>query len=109
MYRLAVIGDKDSISSFKVLGLDIYPVEENLKADEFAIKVKKIIEFLVSNNYGIIYITEECAKECMEVINRYKAQTLPIITLIPSNSGSHNIGMSNIDDNIEKAIGTNIF
>ncbi len=108
MYKLAVIGDKDSISSFKVLGLDIYPVENN-NAEELAVKVKKIIEFLVSKNYGIIYITEQCAIDCMDVINRYRAQTLPIITLIPSNSGSNNIGINSIDENIEKAIGTNIF
>lgn len=31
-----------------------------------------------------------------------------MITLIPSNRGSLNIGMSKIDENIEKAIGTNI-
>lgn len=109
MYRLAVVGDKDSIISFKVLGLDIYPIDYLENEEELSQKIKKVIEHLVAKNYGIIYITEEYANVSKDIIDRYKAQTIPMITLIPSNRGSLNIGMSKIDENIEKAIGTNIF
>lgn len=108
MYRLAVIGDKDSIISFKVLGVDIYPVEFIENEEEMSQRVRKVLEHIVAKNYGIIFITEEYASISKDVIDRYKAQTLPMITLIPSNRGSLNIGMSKIDENIEKAIGTNI-
>lgn len=108
MYKLAVIGDKDSVMSFKVLGLDIYPVDYIENDDEMYKKIKNIIEHVVAKNYAIILITEEYAKISKEVIDRYKAQTIPMITLIPSNRGSLNIGISKIDENIEKAIGTNI-
>lgn len=108
MYKLAVIGDKDSIISFKVLGVDIYPVNFTEDTEELANNIKKVIEHLVYKGYGIIFITEEYAKYSKNVIDRYKGQTLPMITLIPSNRGSLNIGMSKIDENIEKAIGTNI-
>lgn len=108
MYRLAVIGDKDSVVSFKVLGLDVYPVELIENEEEMSQKIKKVIEHVVAKDYGIIFITEEYARISKEVIDRYKAQTLPMITLIPSNRGSLNIGISKIDENIEKAIGTNI-
>lgn len=109
MYKLAVVGDKDSIISFKVLGIDIYPIEYVDDEEEMSVRVKKVIEHLVAKEYGIIFITEEYAKSSSEVIDRYKAMTLPIITLIPSNRGSLDIGMAKIDENIEKAIGTNIF
>ena len=41
MYKLAVIGDKDSIISFKVLGVDIYPVDFTEDTDELANNIKK--------------------------------------------------------------------
>lgn len=109
MYKLAVVGDKDSISPFKVLGVDVYPIEFSENEEELESRVKKVIEHLAIKEYGIIFITEEYANSCPEVINRFKTSTLPMITLIPSNRGSLNIGMNKIDENIEKAIGTNIF
>ena len=108
MYKLAVVGDKDSIISFKVLGVDVYPIDFISDTEELTNRIKKVLEHLVAEEYGIIFITEEYAKYSKKVIDRYKAQTLPMITLIPSNRGSLNIGMSKIDENIEKAIGTNI-
>ena len=108
MYKLAVVGDKDSIRPFKVLGVDVYPIEFSENEEELESRVKKVIEHLATKEYGIIFITEEYANSCPEVINRFKTSTLPMITLIPSNRGL-NIGMNKIDENIEKAIGTNIF
>ena len=34
MYRIAVIGDRDSIYGFAALGLDIYPIEHGQDASE---------------------------------------------------------------------------
>lgn len=108
MYKLAVVGDKDSVISFKLLGVDVYPVNYTENTEVLSNELKRVLEHLVAKGYGIIFITEEYAKYSQNVIDRYKAQTLPMITLIPSNRGSLNIGMSKIDENIEKAIGTNI-
>lgn len=109
MYKIAAIGDRDTVMSFKVLGLDVYSIE-NFENDETASnKIKATIDNLASNGYGIIFITEEYAEKSIEVIERYKNEVIPIITLIPNNKGSLNIGINKIDENIEKAIGTNIF
>ena len=108
MYKLAVVGDKDSIISFKVLGVDVYPIDFISDTEELTNRIKKVLEHLVAKEYGIIFITEEYAKYSKKVIDRYKAQTLPMITLIPSNRGSLNIGMSKIEKKKKKAIGTNI-
>ena len=43
-----------------------------------------------------------------ETIKRYNSELIPAIILIPSNKGSLNIGLANIDKNVEKAIGSNI-
>ena len=109
MYKIAAIGDRDTVISFKVLGIDVYSIE-NFENDELiSQKIKATVDNLASNGYGIIFITEEYAQKSVEVIERYKNEALPIITLIPNNKGSLNIGMNKIDKNIEKAIGTNIF
>ena len=43
-----------------------------------------------------------------KTIKRYNSELIPAIILIPSNKGSLNIGLANIDKNVEKAIGSNI-
>ena len=48
------------------------------------------------------------AKDIPETIKRYNSEVIPAIILIPSNKGSLNIGLENIDKNVEKAIGSNI-
>ena len=51
MYKIAVIGDYDSIYGFAALGLDIFPA-----VDRKEIEAK--LTALAENGYGIIYITE---------------------------------------------------
>ena len=48
MYKIAVMGDKESIFGFSAIGMDIYPAYEEKD-------VKKIIPQLIEKNYAIIY------------------------------------------------------
>ncbi|MCI5839411.1 MAG: V-type ATP synthase subunit F [Peptoniphilaceae bacterium] len=102
MYKVAVIGDKDSILCFKALGVDVYTAVDGKE-------VKQIVKNLDDGKTGVIFLTEELASEIPEVIEKYKKKMVPAIILIPSNKGSLNIGMNEIDKNVEKAIGANIF
>lgn len=54
MYKVGIIGDKDSIMGFLALGIDIFPAYE---ADE----IKRNIRDLVEKEYAIIYITEQAS------------------------------------------------
>ena len=56
MYRIAVIGDRDSIYGFAALGLDIYPVEYGQDASEQ-------LKTLCNGEYAVIYITEALLKD----------------------------------------------
>lgn len=51
MYKVGVVGDKDSIMGFLVFGIDIFLVYDS---DE----IKKSIYKLVEDEYVIIYIIE---------------------------------------------------
>ena len=50
MYKIAVVGDYDSIYGFATLGLDIFPVTSRKEAEEK-------LEHLAASKYGIIYVT----------------------------------------------------
>ncbi len=101
MYKVAVVGDKDSVLAFKALGVDVYPVNE-------AEESRKVIDRLARDKYGIIFITEQAAQEIPETIDRYNRIMTPAVILIPSNQGTLDIGMQRIKDNVEKAVGSNI-
>lgn len=101
MHRVSVVGDKDSVLAFKALGIDVFSV---MDIDE----ARKTIDRLARNNYAVIFVTEQIAKDLKETIERYDRTMLPAIILIPSNQGSLNIGLKRISDNVEKAVGVNI-
>ena len=101
MYKIGVVGDKDSVLAFKAIGIDVYPVFNVEEA-------RKTIDTMAVNNYGVIFVTEQVAKDLNETIERYNKMMVPAIILIPSNQGSLNIGMKRISDNVEKAVGVNI-
>lgn len=101
MYKIGVVGDKDSVLAFKALGIDVYPVSSIEEA-------RKTVDTMAAKMYGVIFVTEQVAKDLEETIERYNREILPAIILIPSNQGTLNIGMKRISDNVEKAVGVNI-
>lgn len=101
MYKIGVVGDKDSVLAFKAIGIDVYPV---IEADE----ARKTIDRMAMEKYAVIFVTEQVAKGIEETIERYNRETLPAVILIPSNQGTLNIGMQRIKNNVEKAVGVNI-
>lgn len=101
MFKIAVVGDKDSILAFKALGVDVFPVYDNEEA-------RRTVDTIARNNYGIIFITEQIASLIPDTIERYDKEIIPAVILIPSNQGTLDIGMSRINKNVEKAVGSNI-
>lgn len=101
MYKIGVIGDKDSILPFKALGIDVFPVIGPEEA-------RKTLDTLAKSKYGIVFITEQTAQLIPESIERYNREPVPAVILIPSNQGSLHIGLNRINENVEKAVGSNI-
>ena len=101
MYKIGVVGDKDSVLAFKALGVDVFTVTDGDDA-------RKTVDTIARNRYGIIFITEQIASLIPDTIARYDKEIIPAVILIPSNQGTLNIGMDRINKNVEKAVGTNI-
>jgi V/A-type H+/Na+-transporting ATPase subunit F len=101
MYKIAVIGDRDSIYGFAALGLDTYPVTNR---DEAAKTLKNIAD----GQYAVIYITESLQAELEIEIDRYVTDYLPAIIPIPGISGNTGKGMRNVKKSVERAVGSDI-
>jgi V/A-type H+-transporting ATPase subunit F len=101
MYKIAVVGDQDSVLGFKALGLDVHSVET---VDE----AKRVVHTLAKENCAIIYLTEQLAAQMQAEIARYKDALTPAIILIPGKEGSLGIGMANVKTAVERAVGADI-
>ena len=101
MYKIAVLGDRDSVMGFKALGLDTFFVEE---ADE----AKHTLHKLAHEEYAIVYVTEQIAQVISADIARYKTETTPAVILIPGKTGSLGIGAQALQSAVERAVGADI-
>ena len=101
MYRIAVIGDPDSVLGFKALGLEVCPAEDVEQA-------RQAIHRMAKENYAILYLTEQLAAQLQSEIARYQDALTPAIILIPGKSGSLGIGMANVKKSMERAVGADI-
>lgn len=98
--KIAVLGDKDSILSFKAIGFDAYDVNDE---EESRTKLKAL-----AMNYKIIYVTEDYAEILAEQIEKYQKKALPIIVPIPTLKSNTGFGLRKVHENVERAIGTDI-
>ena len=70
MYKIAVLGDRDSVLGFKALGLDIVPtegVEEGRQA----------LHKLAKEEYAIIYVTEQLRSPSGRTLTSIRHPLLP--------------------------------
>ncbi|HHY83453.1 MAG TPA: V-type ATP synthase subunit F [Clostridiales bacterium] len=104
MYKIAVLGDRDSIYGFAALGLDVFPVAVSDDTDEAGRKLKELAE----GGYAVIYITEALAEKLKSEIHSYRSERLPAIIPIPGVSGNTGIGMKMVKKSVEQAVGSDI-
>ena len=103
MYKVAVIGSRDTIMCFKALGLDVYAADKTEDA-------KRILRDITGaeSNYAIIYISENLAVGLEKEIDKFKDLPMPAIILIPGREGSLGIGKAALQNAVERAVGMNI-
>ena len=100
MYKIGVIGDKQSVMGFKAVGLNVFDCSSK---EEARSTLKSIVD-----EFAIIYITESLYDELKETIYEYNEKRLPAIIPIPSMKGKTGIGIENIKKAVEKAVGADI-
>lgn len=101
MYKVAVLGDRDSIYGFAALGLSIFPVKDQEEA-------AKMLKRLAGGEYAVIYITEALQAKLETEIDSYRTEPLPAIIPIPGVSGNTGMGILNVKKSVEQAVGSDI-
>lgn len=101
MYKIGVIGDRESILGFKAVGLDVFPVDDPDEA-------KKILKRIAKEDFAIIYITEQVYQFMMDEVDEYTDSRLPAIIPIPGKDGTLGIGMTSVKKSVERAVGADI-
>ena len=101
MYKIAVIGDRESVLGFKAVGLDVFSTDEPDEA-------KKILKKIAKENFAIIYITENLYGEMISEVDEYTDLRTPAIIPIPGKDGSFGIGMTSVKKSVERAVGSDI-
>lgn len=101
MYKIAVLGDRDSIYGFASLGLTVCPVRDLAEA---AGELRRLVE----ENCAVIYVTEAVFEGLSAEIDRYESRKIPAILPIPGISGNTGIGMNRVKKTVEQAVGSDI-
>jgi len=100
MYKLGVIGDKDSVYGFSSVGLNVF------FADDPAEGTKILRE--IADDYAVIFITEKLFSSMEAELQRYFSRPCPAVIPIPGISGNTGIGLKNVSSFVEKAVGSDI-
>ena len=101
MYKIGVVGDKDSVLGFLALGIDVFAAESS---DE----IRRTLVRLSEDDYAIIYITEKAYMLAKDIVERYKNNILPAIIVIPGVGEKYGVGMNEIKESAKKAIGVDL-
>lgn len=101
MYKIAVMGDRDSVYGFAALGLETFFVSQREEG-------VRLLKKLASNDYAVIYITEALASTLEEEIDELSSQSLPAVILIPGVSGNTGKGIGSVKKSVERAVGSDI-
>lgn len=101
MLKVAAIGDRESVSGFKAIGMEVFvPYDKD--------SCSALIDRLCADDYAIIYITEEQAEHCKDAIKKYDDSICPAVILIPGVRNNTGEGMSRLNHSIEKAVGSQL-
>ena len=99
--RMGVVGERDAVMAFRAVGMRVIAVSN---PDETA----KALHRLSTEGVSVIFITETCAQEAQEAVDKYKTMPGTAVIPIPGSQGANGFGIGRVKANVEKAIGANI-
>lgn len=102
MYKIAIVGERDSVLGFMALGFSVHEVAG---AEEAGRVVHSLVK---SGEYAVIFLTENYAMQLEDELAKYKDLPLPAVVSIPGQGGSTGYGMNNIRSAVERAVGADI-
>ena len=102
MYKIGIIGERDSVLGFMAIGFAVHEASDPETARDILHTLAK------QGDYAIIFIVENYAEALAEDIACYKDEPLPAVISIPGRAGSSGYGMAAIKSAVERAVGADI-
>jgi V/A-type H+-transporting ATPase subunit F len=101
--KIAIIGTADTVLPFKAIGVDGYAAEDTKKADI-------MLDDLMVQNYGIIFVEEAYAKDFSDKIQRLNFSHREVsIIVLPGSKGGEGLAKEKLAGLVKRAIGIDIF
>ena len=100
--KIAVVGERELVLSFKALGVPVFPAGNVAEAEE---KVKELVE----ENYSLILLTEGFASQMQQLLTTLRTKPETTITTIPTSRGSQGFALEELKAVLRKAVGVDIF
>lgn len=101
--KIAVIGDRDTVTGFKMVG--VHECATPQSPDEIR---AKLLGYFRNPEVGLIIITEPLAKEVEDTIFELSEAPVPVILLIPDRMGSTGAYEKVLRELIRRAVGIDI-
>ena len=101
MYKIGVLGDRDSVYGFGALGLEVFPVEEPEAG-------AKLLRWLAEEGYAVLYVTEALCAQIPDELERLRERPLPAVVPIPGIYGNTGMGLQQVKRSVEQAVGSDI-
>ncbi len=101
MYKLAVLGESDSVLAFKAVGFDTFMVSPGVAE-------KKLREIFNSGRYAVIFLSESLATQMEEALGEYDRTPFPAIGILPLGRHMEKVGYERMKRVSIRATGTDI-
>ncbi len=100
MYKIGIIGDRESVLGFMAVGFAVFEADNAEIAGE-------LIDKLAKDNFAIIFIAQSYAAILTEKIAEYADKPLPAIVPVPDKNGG-GYGEAILKNAVERAVGADI-
>lgn len=112
-YRIAMVGSKEAIAGFALLGVDVVPATTAKDALQELYRLRRTTQTdengIERPQYAIIFVTEDLVSAITPEDEKKLARgALPAILPLPSHRGSTGFGQERLNRIVERAIGSNI-
>lgn len=111
-YRIAIVGSRDAVAGFALLGVDVVAVTDSTDVPAELFRLKKSLRMengKERNTYGIVFVSEELLQALpAEDMKRLSKGALPAVIPLPSHHGSSGYGLARLKSIVERAVGSDI-
>lgn len=101
MYKIAIIGDSESVMCYKAVGFDVFVENTHQSA-------ARLLKELAQKDYAIIFIIEDLYEKMRSAVDAYAQGAVPAVIPLPGRKGADGSGMTAISRAVERAIGADI-